>query len=88
MAKKHKFVAKIALKGKFEPEGVEVDPMADNVNIDAGTVATTEDEKLYNSLIEQGYAKKYSAKDSDDDGVAATADSAPKVQKAGGEVKK
>lgn len=51
---KHKFVAKINIKGDFEADdglGTAQQEIA------AGQIGITEDKKLYDSLIEQGYAK-------------------------------
>ena len=73
--KKYKFVAKVSLKGDFDAEdglGVAQQEIA------AGQVGTTEDKKLYDSLIEQGYAKAAGAKD--DEEVAASVDNGPKVE--------
>lgn len=55
---KYKFIAKINLKGDFETDdglGIAQQEIA------AGQPASTDDKKLYDQLIEQGYAK--SAKD-------------------------
>lgn len=55
---KHKFIAKINLKGDFEADdGLGVVQQ----EIEAGQPGSTDDKKLYDSLLEQGYIK--SAKD-------------------------
>lgn len=62
--KKYTFVARIALRGDFETEdglGTAQQEAA------AGQRASTEDKKLYDSLLEQGYIKAAS-KNRDSDG--------------------
>lgn len=83
---KHKFIAKINLKGDFDAEdglGVAMQEIA------AGTKASTDDKKLYDSLIAQGYAKSTTKKgEEEDDGTDASQSDptkAPAVKTAGGE---
>lgn len=60
---KYAFIARIALRGDFETDdglGTAQQEVA------AGQRAVTEDKKLYESLIEQGYAKAASKNRSDD----------------------
>lgn len=74
---KHKFIAKINLKGDFDAEdGLGVAQQ----EIPAGTAASTDDKALYESLIAQGYAR--SAKEAKDDGEekAASEAKAPAVK--------
>lgn len=73
--KQYKFIAKVALKGDFDVEdglGVAMQ------EVQAGQKASTEDKKLFDHLIEQGYARVPSTKD--DEEVAASADNGPKVE--------
>lgn len=75
---KHKFVARVALKGDFDVEDGLGSAMQE---VKAGTIASTEDKKLYDHLIENGYIR--SAKEARDDEVPATSSSpqtAPKVE--------
>ena len=76
MAKKYKFIAKVALKGDFDAEdglGVAQQEIA------AGQKGSTEDEALFKMLIDNGYAKAPTAKD-DEEEVAVSADNGPKVE--------
>jgi hypothetical protein len=77
---KYKFVARVALKGDFDAEDGLGTALQE---VPAGQKAGTDDKKLYDSLIEQGYAKsvKDAAKD-EDEAVAVSSDpkSAPKVE--------
>ncbi len=68
---KHKFIARVALKGDFDlDDGLGVAQQ----EVEAGHKASTDDKKLFDSLIEQGYAKKASARDEDDEAEAAAAE--------------
>lgn len=61
---KYKFIAKINLKGDFDAEdGLDTAQQ----EIAAGTAASTDDKKLYDSLIAQGYAKPVSKKGEEED---------------------
>lgn len=76
---KHKFIAKINVKGDFDAEdglGVAQQEVA------AGQTASTDDKKLYDQMIEQGYIKPAKAgKGEDDEEVAASdASKAPAVK--------
>jgi hypothetical protein len=77
---KHKFVARIALRGDFDGEdglGVAQQEIA------AGQKGSTDDKKLYDSLLEQGYIRtqKEAAKAEEDaPAVSSSASAAPKVE--------
>ena len=77
---KHKFVARVALKGDFEAEdglGVSMQEIA------AGQKGSTDDKKLFDSLLEQGYIKtaKDAAKEEDEaPATSSSASAAPKVE--------
>lgn len=77
---KHKFIAKVNVKGDFDAEdGLG----AAQQEVEAGQTASTDDKKLYDSLIEQGYAKPAKGGKADEDEEVATsnpASSAPAVK--------
>ena len=77
---KYKFVARVALKGDFDAEDGLGTALQE---VPAGQKAGTDDKKLYDSLIEQGYAKsvKDAAKE-DDEAPAASDAKAPAVKTA------
>lgn len=73
---KHKFIAKINLKGDFETDdGLGVAQQ----EIEAGQPGSTDDKKLYDSLLEQGYIKsaKDAAKEEAEEPAASTAKPPP-----------
>jgi hypothetical protein len=88
--KKYKFVAKVNLKGDYDIDDGLGEAMQE---VAAGTVAITGDKKLYDSLVEQGYAKPFKkGADEEAEEVPLAADSAkgPKVETnrdAGGKTK-
>lgn len=78
---KHKFIAKINVKGDFDAEdglGVAQQEIA------AGQTASMEDKKLYDQMVEQGYIKPAKAGKgaAEDDEEVATSDAskAPAVK--------
>ena len=77
---KYKFVARVALKGDFDAEDGLGTALQE---VQAGTKAGTDDKKLYDSLLEQGYIKstKDAAKEEDEAPAASSSPStAPKVE--------
>lgn len=79
---KYKFVARVALKGDFDAEDGLGTALQE---VQAGTKAGTDDKKLYDSLLEQGYIKpaKDAAKEEDEAPAASSNPSAaPKVESA------
>lgn len=77
---KYKFVARVALKGDFDAEDGLGTALQE---VQAGTKAGTDDKKLYDSLLEQGYIKsaKDAAKEEDEAPAASSNPStAPKVE--------
>lgn len=63
-----KLIAKIALKGDFTLENADDDGLGSRViEVSEGDVFTTEDAKLAQRLVDQGYAKVKGAKDTGDE---------------------
>ena len=61
---KYKFIAKVNLKGDFDADdGLG----AAQQEVAAGTQASTDDKKLYDSLVSQGYAKAVGKKGEEED---------------------
>lgn len=79
---KHKFVAKVSLRGDFDlDDGLGVALQS----VDAGQAASTDDKKLYDKLLEDGHIKsiKDAAKEETEEKAASSAP-APKVETNGG----
>lgn len=76
---KYKFIAKVNVKGDFDGEdGLG----AAQQEVEAGQAASTDDKKLYDSLVEQGYVKpaKGAKADEDEEVAASDASKAPAVK--------
>ncbi|MGH8074289.1 MAG: hypothetical protein ACREO4_09465 [Lysobacter sp.] len=76
---KHKFIAKVNVKGDFDADDGLGTAMQE---VPAGQKASTDDKKLYDSMIEQGYIKAAKKGEGEDEEVAVSdpATKAPAVK--------